>query len=361
MPLKTNTLNISAQQPQDAQSSSVYEQQLENLIASTPQALSADWMIIGRQEWTDTGGRIDLLAVAPDFSLVLIELKRSRTPRDIVAQTLEYAAWVEQLTPEAIRQIYQRFSKGEILDHAFKQYFGFDLDVEKLNNSHEIVIVASELDSSSERIIAYLNARNIGIKLLFFQVLEDTAPHRAPQMQPIKRLARVLHELADRDHCIFASSDLAGAVPDCPDLFILLSRATKSGLLRRICKGIYLYPVRDYPAEHLLYHTAARLRANEFNYLSLESVLSDAGLILHAPTNRITLMTSGRSYVLDCGDYGNIEFVHTARRPEDVAPELVYTTDLRLWKASVRQALRDMRATRRSMERVDKEVIHELV
>jgi len=77
--------------------------------------------------------------------------------------------------------------------------------------------------------------------------------------------------------------------------------------------------------------------------------------------NWISLMTSGRSHVVDCGDYGHIEFVHTAQRPTDVAPELAYDTDRRLWRASVRQALRDMKATRRSMELVDLEAAHELV
>jgi hypothetical protein len=113
--------------------------------------------------------------------------------------------------------------------------------------------------------------------------------------------------------------------------------------------------------EHLLFHTAARLRAGEFNYISLETILSDAGVISQIPMNWITLMTSGRSHVVDCGERGHIEFVHTAQRPGEVAHELTYDPDRRLWRASVRQALRDMKATRRSMELADPEVAHELV
>lgn len=184
---------------------------------------------------------------------------------------------------------------------------------------------------------------------------------RVHDMQPLKQLTQALRILADREHCVFAPSDLASAVPECGQLAVLLSRATKAGLLKRICRGIYFYPVPDYSAGHLLFHAAARLRAGEFNYLSLETVLSDAGVISQVPMNWISLMTSGRSHVVDCGDYGHIEFVHTAQRPDDVSDALTYDPERHLWRASVRQALRDMKATRRSMELVDEEVARELV
>jgi len=63
-----------------------------------------------------------------------------------------------------------------------------------------------------------------------------------PFMQPLRHLGETLRMLANREHCIFASSDLAAAVPEYGQLAVLLSRAAKAGLLRRVCKGIYLYP-----------------------------------------------------------------------------------------------------------------------
>jgi len=349
----TTTWSVGTQPPPEAAKSHLNEQQLEDMIVSTPHVLSSDWMIIGRQEQTDTGGRIDLLAIAPDASLVLIELKRSRTPRDIVAQALDYASWVEQLRFEKIRHIYQRFSSGENLLDSFKQYFGVDLDLENLNGSHQIIIVASQLDDSSERIITYLKARNIAIKVLFFEVLQHAAHHRAPQMQPLKKLALTLETLADREHCIFAASDLHAVFGSHNQLPVLLSRAVKAGLLKRVCRGIYLYPKAGYFGGEILFHAAARLRANEFNYISLETALSDAGLISQVLMNWITLMSSGRSHVVNCGEFGHIEFVHTAQRPEEIAGELSYDAARHLWRASEKQALRDMRATRRSMDLVN--------
>ena len=47
-------------------SSLASEQRLEAMIVEAPQILSPEWMLIGRQESTGFGARIDLLAIAPD-------------------------------------------------------------------------------------------------------------------------------------------------------------------------------------------------------------------------------------------------------------------------------------------------------
>jgi RecB family endonuclease NucS len=85
------------------------EQRLEDMIVAEPRILSSEWMLIGRQVDTGLGGRIDLLAIAPDGTLVLVELKRNRTPREVVAQALDYASSVEHLDAEEIAAIYGRF------------------------------------------------------------------------------------------------------------------------------------------------------------------------------------------------------------------------------------------------------------
>ena len=102
-----STRHLVGHRQHTAASQLVSEQKLEEMIVRDPRILSSEWLLIGRQEITSHGGRIDLLAIAPDGSLVLIELKRDRTPREIVAQALDYASWVEQLTSEKIAQIYQ--------------------------------------------------------------------------------------------------------------------------------------------------------------------------------------------------------------------------------------------------------------
>lgn len=148
------------------------ERMLEDMIVAAPRILSDEWMLIGRQERTGSGGILDLLAIAPDGAVVLIELKRERTPREVVAQAIDYAVWVEDLEAQDIAAIYGRFAPGRDLGADFLARFGQRLDEDTLNDSHQIVIVASSLDDSSERIVNYLNKRDIAINVLCFQVFQ---------------------------------------------------------------------------------------------------------------------------------------------------------------------------------------------
>lgn len=170
MPIRTALWKVGSQPQMLAESSLESERLLEDMIVRAPRMLSEEWMLIGRQEDTGFGGRIDLLAIAPDGSLVLVELKRERTPREVVAQALDYAYWVEKLRPQDIFAIYSRFAPGNNLNDDFYQKFGQRLDEDNLNQSHQIIIVASSLDDSTERIVAYLSDRDIPINVLCFQI-----------------------------------------------------------------------------------------------------------------------------------------------------------------------------------------------
>ncbi|MBW6512156.1 MAG: hypothetical protein K0A93_08620 [Desulfuromonadaceae bacterium] len=182
-------------------------------------------------------------------------------------------------------------------------------------------------------------------------------------MQPLKQLAKILAELADNEHYLFSLVDLKGAMPEQSQggFKALVCRGVKDGLLKRICRGLYLYPQVEFASGLVLFHAAARLRADAFNYISLETALSDAGVISQIPVNWITLMSSGRSHIVNCGDFGRIEFVHTKKRPKNLSDQLAYDVDCRLWRASVALALKDMQATKRSTALIDWNAANEFI
>lgn len=181
--------------------------------------------------------------------------------------------------------------------------------------------------------------------------------------QPRQILIQSLERLASPEDYLFAFEDLRCVLPELSDVAFksLLSRAQRAGILQRVCKGIYLYPRVGYRPGLVLFHTAAKLRADAFNYLSLETVLSDVGVISQIPPNWITLMSTGRSHVVNCGRFGHIEFIHTKRRPDAVADQLVYDAERRLWCASTSLALEDMKRTRRNTDLIDWTFADELV
>lgn len=182
-------------------------------------------------------------------------------------------------------------------------------------------------------------------------------------MQPVRRLMQTLAKLANAEHCLFTPNDLRALLPDLSGAAFktLLSRAAQQGQLARVCRGLYLYTPAAPPSGLLLFHAAARLRADGFNYISLETALSEAGAISQMPINRISVMSSGRSSVIACGRWGTIEFVHTSQRAEDLSDQLRYDERCRMWRASVPLALRDMRATHRSQDLIDRSVAREFV
>ena len=153
-----------------AQSAALSKESLiEDWVANDPGLLGLDAIVIGRQVPTDHGKYIDLLALDRSGGLVIIELKKDRTPREIVAQVLDYASWVKTLTTPQVYELAERFHQKR-LSLAYQDRFG-DRIPERLNGTHSMLIVASELDPASRRIVEYLSEEHdVSINTAFFNV-----------------------------------------------------------------------------------------------------------------------------------------------------------------------------------------------
>jgi predicted transcriptional regulator of viral defense system len=171
------------------------------------------------------------------------------------------------------------------------------------------------------------------------------------------------HNYANTAAYLFTLQDLRALWPEMSDSAFkaLLSRAVNAEILDRVCRGLYIYKRAQPPSGLALFHMASLLRAAEFNYISLETALSDTGVISQIPINWITIMSSGRSSIVSCGKFGTIEFVHTNQKPTHIMNQLSYDASCRLWRASVPLALRDMRVTHRNRGLIDWEVANEFV
>ena len=149
------------------------EDRLEDIIEQRVEILGLGrLLVIGRQVATRTGKRIDLLAMDEKGDLHVIELKKDRTPRDVVAQALEYGNWAQALSFEEIRDRYASHHDGEDFSSDFATYFGADLP-DAVNTGHHLVVVSTGLDLSTEQIVEYVRGYGVPINVLFFQYLRD--------------------------------------------------------------------------------------------------------------------------------------------------------------------------------------------
>lgn len=156
-----------------ATASLVNESELENLIADHINLLSDEWLVVGRQVRTLYGGIIDLLCIDTGGNLVVIELKRSLTPREVTSQALDYASWVKNIDADELAKIFLKYTNDQkALDVAYRERFGVDLNNNNDGAEVRIVIVATDMDGSTERIIKYLQGYGIDINVLFFNIYE---------------------------------------------------------------------------------------------------------------------------------------------------------------------------------------------
>ena len=149
------------------------EQWIEDWLANDISVLDPNLLIIGRQVRTGFGGTVDLLCMDGEGNLVVVELKKGQTPRDVTSQALEYSSWVKDLEFDEITRIANSYPGiAGSLAEAFRERFGMELP-EQLNQAHRSLIVAESVDASTDRIVRYLAEMSVPINVATVQHFED--------------------------------------------------------------------------------------------------------------------------------------------------------------------------------------------
>ena len=148
MPIEVGIWRLGAEPAKVKMSIIGSESMLEDALVKDLSILSPQLMLIGRQVSTSYGKFIDMVAMDAQGNLSIIELKRNRTPREVVAQLLDYASWVQSLSHEDVATIYSEKNLGRKLEEGFDDAFGISLP-EQINQNHNLIVVASEVDLST--------------------------------------------------------------------------------------------------------------------------------------------------------------------------------------------------------------------
>lgn len=127
-----------------------------------------------------------------------------------------------------------------------------------------------------------------------------------------------------------------------------LGRLVKAGMLVRACRGVYVNPHAHSLDSRTIERIVQALRPGEYNYVSLESMLSEYGEISQIPIDRLTVMTTGRKGFYKT-PYGVIELTHTKRSIADILSHAKRVEGRPLRIASKTAAWRDLKRVGRNV------------
>ena len=156
---------------------------LERWLESNPDGILEDSgvMIIGRQVQTDLGGFIDLVGVDRSGNAVVVELKRDRTPRETIAQSLEYAAYICRLDADALERILRVYEGDESLSLAdqHREYFELsDAEAVAFNKDQRVVVIGQSVTPQIRQTAAFLGSKGVHVTCVEFTFFEADGGRR---------------------------------------------------------------------------------------------------------------------------------------------------------------------------------------
>ena len=106
--------------------------------------------------------------------------------------------------------------------------------------------------------------------------------------------------------------------------------------------------------------SAKAVRSGKYSYISLETSLSEYGIINQMTLGYLTVMTTGRSQKYTT-PHGIIEFTHTSRSEFEIIRSTYWQAGRSLRVANPETAFEDLRRVGRNVHMVDMGAYHEVV
>ena len=156
----------------------VLEKEVEEIIEKNPkEILGIDLLFIGRQVTTNTGKILDLLAVDSECDIVVIELKRDFAPREVIAQVIDYAAWINSIPEREIddiaREYFQKNSTPyKSLHLAYESHFKSDVP-KRFGEEVKMILFAHKFPIEVINAAEFLSERGTSIQAIEYEMFKE--------------------------------------------------------------------------------------------------------------------------------------------------------------------------------------------
>jgi hypothetical protein len=129
---------------------------LEKWIKTKPDILGNDILIIGEQVYTKSGP-LDFLGIDNSGNLVIVELKRDKLARLVLAQAIDYASDLATWDIEKISEVCMSYTGNSLEDYLTANFENIEIDDVTVNQSQRILLVGFSIEESLSRMIEWLS------------------------------------------------------------------------------------------------------------------------------------------------------------------------------------------------------------
>jgi hypothetical protein len=146
---------------------------IQEWIENTPDILGEDFLIIGKELSLFSGSRLDLLAIDKNARLVIIELKRDDSGKEVDWQAIKYASYCSSFLVDEIISNYADHIKADEEEAKARIDEFIDEELDILNHSQRIILVSKEYHSDVVSAVLWLRDYGIDIECLRLKPFVD--------------------------------------------------------------------------------------------------------------------------------------------------------------------------------------------
>lgn len=129
---------------------------LEEWIKTKTDILGNDILIIGQQVYTKSGP-LDFLGIDNNGNLVIVELKRDKLARVVLAQAIDYASDLATWEIDKLSEICISYTGNTLEDHLSANFDSIEIDDLTINQSQRLLLVGFAIEEPLSRMIEYLS------------------------------------------------------------------------------------------------------------------------------------------------------------------------------------------------------------